>query len=644
MKEKFLNAMKSAWSKTVSWVKDKAVPWLKDKVVPALKKAWDFLKQKGKELLQAIPPTVSRIIRTVEGWLNSALGHISGKMAEKNGDEPKKQRVSRPLLFLVLIAMCAVVIAGFILTIVFSARFFSCVCHPLNRGNDPVEMTGTAAPETPPPTPGPTPTINPDDTYLGGAVFQKGDDDETIAVVQQRLMDLGYMDSDEPTEHFGSITLEALKQFQKRNGLEENGILDESSYALMFSDSAKEFVLQIGDEGDDVEEIQERLYELGYLDKDSRTGKFGDKTEEAVIAFQTANSLRADGLVGTQTKEQLFSDEVIGNVFKSGDKDDTIVSYQNRLIELGYLASDYQATGNMDTKTVSAIKSFQEANGLVKDGVLGPTTMSQLNSKDALKYALRLGMSGSKVKDMQKLLKQLGYLTSSQVTGYFGEETEEAVKLFQKRNGLSQDGAVGSKTLEKLNSSSAKRAPATATAKPTKKPATAKPKATATPKPGTKKTPTPKPGTKTAKPTAKPTATPKPTSNSSSKVEKLISIAESKLGCPYVRGAKGPNRFDCSGFVYWCLNKAGVKQGYMTSISWRTCSKYKRITEWGAFKRGDIMVFKGSSMSVGHVGIYLGNGKMIDASSGAGQVRITKTILSGSYWKQHFLMAYRIWD
>ena len=41
---------------------------------------------------------------------------------------------------------------------------------------------------------------------------------------------------------------------------------------------------------------------------------------------------------------------------------------------------------------------------------------------------------------------------------------------------------------------------------------------------------------------------------------------------------------------------------------------------------------------------YLGNGKMIDASSGAGQVRITKSVLSGSYWKQHFLMAYRIWN
>ena len=278
------------------------------------------------------------------------------------------------------------------------------------------------------------------------------------------------MDSDEPTEHFGNITLDALKQFQKRNGLEETGELDETVYALMFSDSAKEFFMQMGDEGDAVEEIQERLYELGYLDKDSRTGTFGEKTEAAVIAFQTANALHADGLVGVQTKEQLFSDEVIGNVFKSGDKDDSIIEYQNRLIELGYLGSSYDATGNMDSKTVSAIKSFQEANGLVKDGVLGPSTMNQLTSKDALKYALRLGMSGSKVKDMQKRLKELGYLSSSQVSGYFGDETEEAVKLFQKRNGLSQDGAVGSKTLEKLNSSGAKRAPSTATAKATKKP------------------------------------------------------------------------------------------------------------------------------------------------------------------------------
>ena len=111
-----------------------------------------------------------------------------------------------------------------------------------------------------------------------------------------------------------------------------------------------------------------------------------------------------------------------------------------------------------------------------------------------------------------------------------------------------------------------------------------------------------------------------------------------------MRGAKGPNSFDCSGFVYWCLNQAGVKQSYMTSIAWRSCTKYQRITSMNSIKRGDVLVFKGKSMATGHVGIYLGNGRMIDASSSKGKVRITESLFSGSYWKDHFLMAYRIWD
>ena len=141
----------------------------------------------------------------------------------------------------------------------------------------------------------------------------------------------------------------------------------------------------------------------------------------------------------------------------------------------------------------------------------------------------------------------------------------------------------------------------------------------------------------------KKTATAKPVDTSQKKgVEKMIAIAESKIGCPYSGGAKGPNRFDCSGFVYYCMKQAGFSGGYMTSRTWRTTSRYKRITSMSQIQRGDILVFKGNSMATGHVGIYLGGGRMIDASSGAGQVRITSSVLSGTYWKQHFLMAYRI--
>ena len=59
-------------------------------------------------------------------------------------------------------------------------------------------------------------------------------------------------------------------------------------------------VLRKGDRGDNVRELQERLNELGY-DCGTADGKFGDNTRRAVIAFQGAHGLKADGIVGSQT-------------------------------------------------------------------------------------------------------------------------------------------------------------------------------------------------------------------------------------------------------------------------------------------------------------------------------------------------------
>ncbi len=478
------------------------------------------------------------------------------------------------------------------------------------------EPTATPEPTEMPSTPEPLATEPPEETYLNGRVLKKGDTDELILTVQSALMDLGYMDADEPTSFFGNQTFEALTGFQRHNGLEPDGVIGEETYAALVGGSAKEYVMQEGDEGDDVKEVQERLYELGYLEKSSLTATFGEKTAAAIRAFQSANKLKVDGKVGAKTLNALYSGDVVGNYYKSGDSDESIIAFQKRLVKLGYLDADYNCTGNMDGKTVSAIKTFQESNGLVRDGCLGPATMEQLNSKNAIQYSMHLGMSGSAVKAAQQRLYKLGYLRSSQVSGYFGETTVEAVKSFQKRNSLSQNGEINAKTLEKLNSSKAKTAPSSSG----------------------KKTPTPKPGSKA-------TPTPKPNSSKPKGVEKLIAIAETKIDCKYVRGAKGPDKFDCSGFVYWCLNQAGVKQGYMTSIAWRTCSKYKRINSLDALKRGDIIVFRGKTLETGHVGIYMGNGQMIHASSSAGKVHITDSnIQKSKYWQQNFLMAYRIWD
>lgn len=100
----------------------------------------------------------------------------------------------------------------------------------------------------------------------------------------------------------------------------------------------------------------------------------------------------------------------------------------------------------------------------------------------------------------------------------------------------------------------------------------------------------------------------------SGSVQALIDIAASKLGSPYIWGAKGSSSFDCSGFVYWCLNQIGVKQSYLTSSGWRNIGKYKKIANYDDIRPGDISIEKG------HMGIAAENGKVIDASSGNGKV------------------------
>ena len=69
------------------------------------------------------------------------------------------------------------------------------------------------------------------------------------------------------------------------------------------------------------------------------------------------------------------------------------------------------------------------------------------------------GDTGEAVKKVQKRLKKLGYYSGS-IDGDYGNGTKTAVKSFQKRNGLTVNGKVNSKTLSKLNSSSAKKASA----------------------------------------------------------------------------------------------------------------------------------------------------------------------------------------
>ena len=101
-----------------------------------------------------------------------------------------------------------------------------------------------------------------------------------------------------------------------------------------------------------------------------------------------------------------------------------------------------------------------------------------------------------------------------------------------------------------------------------------------------------------------------------------------KLGSKYVWGKQGPDTFDCSGFVYWCLNQVGVNVNYMTTYNWRFCTQFDQD-----LIPGDLIVVNG------HMGIVAENETIIDASASSGKV-VHRDL--DDWWKDRFIMGFRI--
>ncbi len=320
-------------------------------------------------------------------------------------------------------------------------------------------------------------------------------------------------------------------------------------------------------------------------------------------------------------------------VLRKHDASSDVMELQKRLIELGYLEID-EPTDYYGSSTEYAITLFQRQHGLEADGVAGAQTLSLLYSKDAQKYMLKEGAEGRDVKMLQEQLVDLGYLDSKDVDSVYGEVTQTAVMAFQKRNRLTADGKAGEKTLAVLYSDDAKMSEEMAAKVKAEEEAAAK-KAKEEEEAAAKKAKEESEKERKARKEAEAKAA------REKKIDIFIKAAQSKIGCEYILGDKGPNTFDCSGFVWYCLKQAGVSTTRLNAAGYSKKSSWKEITKLSSCQRGDILFFKSdNSKSVSHTGIYLGNGTMIDASSGNGKV--VKRSLS-AYWKRNFVNARRPW-
>lgn len=135
-------------------------------------------------------------------------------------------------------------------------------------------------------------------------------------------------------------------------------------------------LLRIGATGEQVKNLQEILNKLGF-NSGTIDGIFGNKTAAAVKAFQTANGLTVDGIVGKNTwtaidKALLSPPPIAHPLLKTGSTGESVKYLQYTLNKLGY--SSGSIDGIFGNKTLAAVKTFQAANGLVADGIVGNKT------------------------------------------------------------------------------------------------------------------------------------------------------------------------------------------------------------------------------------------------------------------------------
>ena len=324
--------------------------------------------------------------------------------------------------------------------------------------------------------------------------LRPGDKDDEVKLLQQRLKDLGYYTGN-ITGVYNTATTEAVKAFQKKSSLEQDGILGPITRTVLYGVNAiyavptaipvftptptttpltpeNVIVIRAGSMGEVVRRLQARLQELGYYTS-RLDGVYLTDDIEAVRAFQSANGLKVDGKAGYETQTALYSDSAIRgnannttdtsgtlvNTLRYGSEGNEVTTLQNRLIALGYLAGSADGKFGRDTK--SAVIAFQKANGLSADGVVGTDTSTKLYASNVVSntvsstQTLRVGAVSDAVRDMQNRLITLGYLENGEADGKFGVKTSLALIEFQKANGLSADGVAGAKTFAKLNSVSA---------------------------------------------------------------------------------------------------------------------------------------------------------------------------------------------
>jgi len=267
-------------------------------------------------------------------------------------------------------------------------------------------------------------------------VLTIGDAGDAVNELQKKLKEKGFFTYPVITGYYGPATAEAVLAFQKSQGIvntsADNGagnfgpvtrtaLYENEGRVLAMSDSDDNGILEVGDEGEAISQLQHTLQKLGYFTYDGGvTGYYGEATAEAVYNFQLKSGL-------VRSKKDLGAGK-FGPITRA-----SLDLYISDLLTVNpQIASAYSTPESSDimVNTISA------------------TSYNYYFEND-----LDYGATGEDVLGLQEKLKSLGYDTP----GFYGEVTKEAVFQFQLEHGIVQSrddqgaGVFGPVTREVMN-------------------------------------------------------------------------------------------------------------------------------------------------------------------------------------------------
>lgn len=125
--------------------------------------------------------------------------------------------------------------------------------------------------------------------------------------------------------------------------------------------------------------------------------------------------------------------------------------------------------------------------------------------------------------------------------------------------------------------------------------------------------------------------------DTNNKLDKIVKLAYKQLGKPYVWGTHGPSSFDCSGLTSYLYKQA---YGVSISTSSRTQASYGYKVSKSNLRKGDLMFFATGGGGISHVGIYVGDNKLVHASTPSTGVILSD--INSRYYQKTFVTARRL--